>query len=63
KYEVPRIGQDGGPPPDFYGYMVNIYHHGQLQETRAEPADLRDLFPPPLNEVPAAVEQNPRGAQ
>lgn len=52
KYEVPRLGPDGGPAPDFYGYMVNIYHRGQLQETRAEPANLRELFPPPLNEVP-----------
>lgn len=63
KYEVPRIGPDGGPPPQFYGYMVNIYHRGQLQETRAEPADLQDLFPPPLNEVPAATEQGSRGAR
>lgn len=63
KYEVPRVGADGGPPPQFYGYMVNVYHHGQLQETRAEPADLQDLFPPPLNEVPAATEQGARGAR
>ncbi len=63
KYEVPRIGPDGGPAPQFYGYMVNVYHRGQLQETRAEPADLQDLFPPPLNEVPAAAEQGSRGAQ
>lgn len=61
KYEVPRIGADGGPPPQFYGYMVNIYHRGQLQETRAEPADLQDLFPPPLNEVPAAADDAGRG--
>ncbi|MEY3481601.1 MAG: hypothetical protein RIQ71_2376 [Verrucomicrobiota bacterium] len=63
KYEVPRLGPDGGPPPQFYGYMVNIYHRGQLQETRAEPADLQDLFPPPLNEVPAAAEQGSRGTR
>ena len=61
KYEVPRLGPDGGPPPQFYGYMVNIYHRGQLQETRAEPADLQDLFPPPLNEVPAAADEADRG--
>ena len=61
KYEVPRIGADGGPPPQFYGYMVNVYHRGQLQETRAEPADLQDLFPPPLNEVPAAADEGGRG--
>lgn len=53
KYEVPRLGPDGGPPPAYYGYMVNIYHRGQLQETRAEPADLQELFPPPLSELPA----------
>lgn len=63
KYEVPRVGPDGGPPPQFYGYMVNIYHNGQLQETRADPLDLQDLFPPPLNEVPASSGQDARGAQ
>ncbi len=51
KYEVPRIAPDGGPPPKYYGYMVNIYHSGQLQETRADPVDLQELFPPPLNEA------------
>jgi len=52
KYEVPRIGADGGPPPKYYGYMVNIYHRGKLQETRADPVDLQELFPPPLSELP-----------
>ena len=61
KYEVPRIGPDGGPPPDYYGYMVNIYHRGQLQETRAEPADLLELFPAPLNEMPAASDGDGTG--
>lgn len=63
KYEVPRLGPDGGPPPDFYGYMVNIYHRGQLQETIAEPADLRELFPAPLNELPAGGQDGAGGAQ
>ncbi len=57
KYEVPRIGPDGGPPPRYYGYMVNIYHRGQLQETRADPVDLQELFPPPLNELPDFEDQ------
>lgn len=52
KYEVPLIGKDGGPAPTYYGYMVNIYYRGQLQETRADPVDLQDLFPPPLSESP-----------
>jgi len=52
KYEVPRIAADGGPAPPYYGYMVNIYHRGQLQETRADPVDLQELFPPPLSESP-----------
>jgi hypothetical protein len=52
KYEVPRVGADGGPPPKYYGYMVNIYHRGQLQETRADPVDLQELYPPPLSELP-----------
>lgn len=51
KYELPRVGPDGGPPPKYYGYMVNIYYKGQLQETRADPIDLQDLFPPPLSEA------------
>ena len=54
KYEVPRIGPDGGPAPEYYGYLVNIYHRGQLQETRAEPVELQELFPPPLSELPSA---------
>ena len=54
KYEIPRLGPDGGPAPEYYGYMVNIYHRGQLQETRAEPVDLQELFPPPLSELPSA---------
>jgi hypothetical protein len=55
KYEVPRMGADGGPPPRYYGYMVNIYHRGQLQETRADPVDLQELFPAALTEL-APVE-------
>lgn len=51
KYEVPRSGP-GGELPVYYGYMVNIYHRGQLQETRSEPANLQELFPPPLTEMP-----------
>ena len=63
KYEVPRIGPDGGPPPAYYGYVVNIYHRGQLQETRADPPDLLELFPAPLNEMSSAPEQGgPGGA-
>ena len=51
KYEEPMAGKDGGPPPTYHGYLVNIYYQGQLQETRADPVDLQDLFPPPLNEL------------
>lgn len=51
KYEEPMVGQDGGPPPTYHGYLVNIYYKGQLQETRADPVELQDLFPPPLNEL------------
>jgi hypothetical protein len=61
KYEVPRLGPDGGPAPEYYGYVVNIYHRGQLQETRAEPVDLQELFPPPLSELPAADATLPAG--
>jgi len=51
KYEVPRTGP-GGEEPQFYGYMVNIYHRGQLQESRSDPAALQEMFPPPLTELP-----------
>jgi hypothetical protein len=51
KYEVPRTGP-GGEDLQFYGYMVNIYHRGQLQESRSDPADLQERFPPPLTELP-----------
>lgn len=54
KYEVPRVGPDGGPAPEYYGYLVNIYHRGQLQETRADPVELQELFPPPLSELPSS---------
>lgn len=62
KYEVPRVGPDGGPAPQYYGYLVNIYHRGQLQETRADPVQLQDLFPPPLNELPAVDQSAAEGA-
>jgi hypothetical protein len=51
KYEVPRTGP-GGELPEYYGYMVNIYHRGQLQETRSDPAALQEMFPPPVTELP-----------
>jgi tetratricopeptide (TPR) repeat protein len=60
KYEVPRIGPDGGPAPQYYGYLINIYHRGQLQETRADPVQLQDLFPPPLSDLPA-MDQSATG--
>lgn len=50
KYELPQ-SWPGGDQPRYYGYMVNIYHRGQLQETRSDPADLQELFPPPLTEL------------
>jgi len=61
KYEVPRVGPDGGPAPQYYGYLVNIYHRGQLQETRADPVQLQDLFPPPLSELPAMDQSDAGG--
>jgi hypothetical protein len=62
KYEVPRMGTDGGPPPQYYGYVVNIYHRGQLQETRADPVDLQELFPPPLTEISPLEGADAEGA-
>lgn len=61
KYQVPSSGKDGGPPPKFYGYMVNIYYHGDLQETRADPFKLEEMFEPALKlgegEGPAASQE------
>ncbi len=53
KYEMPRGGDAGAS--QYYGYMVSIYHLGQLQETRSDPVDLQELFPP-------APSENPGGA-
>lgn len=41
------------PPPDagqrkYLGYIVRIYYNDQLQDKRAEPAKLLNLFPPPF---------------
>lgn len=52
KYEMPR--GTGEADPKYYGYMVSIYHLGQLQETRSDPVDLQELFPPAAMEAPPA---------
>jgi tetratricopeptide (TPR) repeat protein len=32
----------------YYGHVVRVYYKGELQDWRAEPAKLRQQFPPPL---------------
>lgn len=60
--DVLRFGPRGGPPPGVYfGYVVDLYYRGELQETRAEPADLKELFrPTSLDANQTAQEAAPR---
>ncbi len=32
---------------EYYGYIVRLYYRGELQDTKAEPANLNQKFPPP----------------
>jgi hypothetical protein len=45
-----------GTQRKFYGYLVRLYHKGELQDVRAEPALLAGKFPAPeqftLNKAP-----------
>ena len=45
------------PPPDstnrkYLGYIVRIYYNDQLQDKRAEPTKLLNLFPAPNTAPP-----------
>lgn len=33
----------------YFGYVIRLYYKGELQAWRAEPPQLREKFPPPLN--------------
>jgi hypothetical protein len=64
RYEVPQLGAGLESSPIYYGYMVNIYYRGDLQETRADPVDLQELSTPaltqaPQGEVPGPMESLP----
>ncbi|MGZ5002148.1 MAG: tetratricopeptide repeat protein [Chthoniobacterales bacterium] len=37
-----------GPARKYAGYQVRVYYNDQLQDVRAEPTKLLNLFPPPL---------------
>jgi tetratricopeptide (TPR) repeat protein len=49
-----KVVKPSPPPPDiaqrkYLGYIVRVYYNDQLQDKRAEPAKLLNLFPPPFN--------------
>ncbi len=58
KCEMPQTGTNVGPPRRYYGYALNLYHRGQLQESRADPVDLQVWFPPPLTTA-SSLESKP----
>jgi hypothetical protein len=45
----PPIGRTGGRTEkrEYFGYVVRLYHKGQLQDLRAVPESLKDEFPAP----------------
>jgi len=44
----PPIGASGrGEKREFHGYVVRLYHKGDLQDLRAQPESLKDEFPAP----------------
>lgn len=61
-YSAP-MSEDGRRPARFYGYMVNVYYRGQLQETRADPVRLEEMFPPALSEGEAPEPVAPEAIQ
>jgi tetratricopeptide (TPR) repeat protein len=49
-----KVVKPSPPPPDiaqrkYLGYIVRVYYNDQLQDKRAEPTKLLNLFPPPFN--------------
>jgi hypothetical protein len=45
-YELPAAAARG-ERREYYGYIVRLYYHGELQDTQAEPASLNQKFPAP----------------
>ena len=45
-YELPP-SPPRGERRDYYGYIVRLYYHGELQDTQAEPATLNQKYPAP----------------
>lgn len=44
----PVIGKNSRPEQrEFYGYVVGLYHKGELQDVKAEPSALKAKFPTP----------------
>lgn len=39
-----RVGPFSAPPLGYYGYLVRVYHRGQLQDEVSEPPQLAPLF-------------------
>jgi hypothetical protein len=47
-YELPP-SPSKGERRDYYGYIVRLYYHGELQDSQAEPVALQQKFPPPTS--------------
>jgi hypothetical protein len=45
-YDLPTATARG-ERRDYYGYIVRLYYRGELQDTKAEPVNLNQKFPPP----------------
>jgi hypothetical protein len=45
-YELP-LQAARGDRREYYGYIVRLYYHGELQDTQAEPASLNQKYPAP----------------
>ena len=48
KGSAPTTKKSQGPARKYAGYQVRVYYNDQLQDVRAEPTKLLNLFPPPL---------------
>ena len=46
-YELPAV-QARTEHREYYGYIVRLYYRGELQDTKAEPANLSQKFPAPF---------------
>ena len=48
KARAPKKPEADAAIRKYAGYQVRVYYNDQLQDVRAEPTKLLNLFPPPL---------------